>query len=44
MKRGVASKEVAAIRQSGRSAAGRFSDEVFMNSFKDTLLSSSLLR
>ena len=41
---GAASKEVAAIRQSGRSAAERFSDEVFMKAFKDTSLSSSLLK
>jgi alpha-1,2-mannosyltransferase len=41
--KGGAEKEVAAIRQSGRNASERFSDEVFMKSLKDTVLTSSLL-
>jgi alpha-1,2-mannosyltransferase len=43
IKRG-AGKEVAAIRQSGRNASERFSDDVFMKSLKETMLASSLLR
>ena len=44
VKRGSSSREVLAVRQSGRKAAERFSDEVFMAASKDTMLASSLLK
>lgn len=44
IKRGPQSKEVAAIRESGRAAAERFSDQVFMKSMKMTIMTSPLLK
>lgn len=43
IKRGTG-KEVVAIRQSGRASSQRFSDQVFMKSLKETILSSCLLK
>lgn len=37
-------KEITSIRQSGRNAADRFSDQVFMKSLKDIIMTSCLLR
>ena len=38
------SEKIAQIRKNGRQSAERFSDEVFMESFKDTVFSSSLFK
>ena len=44
LKRGASSEETMSIRKNGRKSAERFSDEVFMDSFKSTMLSSSLFK
>eukprot|EP00970_Alexandrium_tamarense_P001132 scaffold116_cov220-Alexandrium_tamarense.AAC.8 len=44
LKRGALSEETLAIRESGRIAAERFSDDVFMSSFKETMISSTLFK
>jgi len=44
LKRDESSKEIDDIRRCGRKSAERFSDEVFMDSFKETMLTSSLLK
>ena len=44
IKRGPQSKEVAAIRENGRTSAERFSDQVFMKSMKMTIMTSTLLK
>ena len=38
------SEKIAQIRKNGRQSAERFSDEVFIDSFKDTVFSSSLFK
>ena len=42
--RDASSSEVLRVRENGRKSAERFSDEVFMDSFKETMLSSILFR
>lgn len=44
LKRDVSSKDIVSIRENGRKSAERFSDEVFMDSFKETVLSSRLFK
>lgn len=44
LKRGALSEDTLKIRENGRKAAKRFSDEVFMDSFKGAVLSSSLFK
>lgn len=44
LKRGASSEEVMNIRKNGRKSAERFSDEVFMDSFKETVMRSSLFK
>jgi len=38
------SERTTQVRKNGRQSAERFSDEVFMDSFKDTVFSSSLFK
>ena len=38
------SEKITQIRKNGRQSAERFSDEVFTESFKDTVFSSSLFK
>lgn len=42
LKRDESSADILSIRENGRKSAERFSDEVFMDSFKEAMLSSSL--
>ncbi|KAL7545124.1 hypothetical protein ACHAWF_014491 [Thalassiosira exigua] len=44
LSRDASSQDILDIRESGRKSTERFSDEVFMDSFKETLLSSSLFK
>jgi len=44
LKKGPLSEDMLKVRENGRKASKRFSDEVFMDSFKEVFLSSSLLK
>jgi len=44
LKRDASSIEIMKIRENGRKSAERFSDQVFMDSFKNTMLSSSIFK
>lgn len=44
LKRDASSDEILEMREGGRKSAERFSDEVFMDSFKETILSSRLFK